>query len=263
MRSLDFTKAIKILKRNLESATSDTHLNTAVTDLTNILVNVRRNCLKLDKTQKRKTKSNENGEYFDYEYCLKRKELQRLGRLLSNHLNNINITYFQAKKQYKSMIKLKKRNFKEEKLNLLASLGNNDTKQKWKIIKSITDGNRNKEDPGMEIDLERWKEYFQKLYNSNHINDNLPKSFSIRGKQNRIDRSDFETMKEILNCPFTKKEILSCRDNLKDSKASGFDMIKNEVLKTCLDGKSFLEALQLLVNKIFNEGKYPTSWKQS
>ena len=38
------------------------------------------------------------------------------------------------------MIKLKKRNFKEEKLNLLASLGNNDIKQKWKIIKSITDG---------------------------------------------------------------------------------------------------------------------------
>ena len=25
--------------------------------------------------------------------------------------------------------------------------------------------------------------------------------------------------------------------------------------------KAFLEALQLLVNKIFNEGKYPTSWK--
>ena len=115
----------------------------------------------------------------------------------------------------------------------------------------------------MEIDLERWKEYFQKLYNSNHINDHLPKSFSIRGKQNRIDRSDFETMEEILNCPFTKNEILSCRDKLKDSKASGFDMIKNEVLKTCLDDKSFLEALQLLVNKIFNEGKYPTSWKQS
>ena len=38
-------------------------------------------------------------------------------------------------------------------------------------------------------------------------------------------------------------------------------MIKNEVLKTCLHDKCFLEALQLLVNKIFNEGKYPTSWK--
>ena len=58
------------------------------------------------------------------------------------------------------MIKLKKRNFKEEKLNLLAILGNNDIKQKWKIIKSITDGDRNKENPARKIDLERWKEYF-------------------------------------------------------------------------------------------------------
>ena len=32
--------------------------------------------------------------------------------------------------------------------------------------------------------------------------------------------TDFETMKEILNCPFTKKEILCCEDKLKNSKAS-------------------------------------------
>ena len=153
LRSHDFTKAIKIPKQNLES---DIHMNTAVTDLTNILVNVSRNCLKLNNTQKRKPKCNKNREYFNYECYLKRKELQRLRRLLSNHPNNINIrnTYFQTKKQYKNIIKLKKRNFKEEKLNLLASLGNNDIKQKWKIIKSITDGDRNKEDPAREIDLE-------------------------------------------------------------------------------------------------------------
>ena len=67
LRSHEFTKAINILEQNLESATSDIHMNTAVTDLTNILVHVSRNCLKLNKTQKRKTKSNKNREYFDYE----------------------------------------------------------------------------------------------------------------------------------------------------------------------------------------------------
>ena len=134
-------------------------------------------------------------------------------------------------------------------------------KQKWKIIKSITNGDRNKEDPAREIDLERWKAYFRKLYNNNQTNNSLSKSFSKGGKQNRIDRTDFETMKEILNCRFTKKELLSCKDKLKNSKASGIDMIKNEILQICLDDKGFLEALQLLVNKIFNEGKYPTAWK--
>ena len=70
------------------------------------------------------------------------------------------------------------KSIKEEKPNLLASLGKNDIKQKWKVIKSITDGDRNKEDPAKEIDSEGWKAYFQKLCNSNQMNDSLPK----RGK---------------------------------------------------------------------------------
>ena len=105
LRSHDFTKAIKILKQNLSQLHQTyIYMNTAVTDLTNILVNVSRNCLKLNKTQKRKTKSNKNREYFDYECYLKRKELQRLGRLFSNHPNNINIrnTYFQTKNNTKT-----------------------------------------------------------------------------------------------------------------------------------------------------------------
>ena len=68
-------------------------------------------------------------------------------------------------------------------------------------------------------------------------------------------------MKQLLNCLFTKKEILACKEKLKSSKASGVDMIKNEVLKTCLDDKGFLKALQSNVNKIFIDDKYPTSWK--
>ena len=69
-------------------------------------------------------------------------------------------------------------------------------------------------------------------------------------------------MKEVLNCPFTKlKVILSCKDKPKNSKASGINMIKNEVLKICLDDKGFFDALRLLMNKIFNEGKYHTSWE--
>ena len=149
------------------------------------------------------------------------------------------------------MIKLKKRNCKEEKLKLLASIGNNDMKLKWKIIKSITDADTNKEDPAKEIDLKRWKDYFQNLYNSNVTNDNLPKSFNYtcKGNQNRIDRADFEKMERFLNCPFTKKEILACKEKLKSSKASVVDMIKNEVFKICLDNKIFLESLQLLLTK--------------
>ena len=54
LRSHDFTKAITILEQNLEPSTSDKLMSTAVTDITNILINVSKNCLKLSKTQKKR-----------------------------------------------------------------------------------------------------------------------------------------------------------------------------------------------------------------
>ena len=109
------------------------------------------------------------------------------------------------------MIKLKKRNSKEEKLKLLSSIGNNNMKQKWKIIKSITDADSNKEDPAKEIDLKRWKDYFQNLYNSSEItfqNDNLPKSFNYKGNQNRIDGADFQKNEKITKLSIYKERNL-------------------------------------------------------
>ena len=38
-------------------------------------------------------------------------------------------------------------------------------------------------------------------------------------------------------------------------------MIKYEVLKICLDNKNFLDALHLLINKMFDKGKYPVQQK--
>ena len=38
-------------------------------------------------------------------------------------------------------------------------------------------------------------------------------------------------------------------------------MIKNEVLKICLDNKNFLDALHLLISEMFDKGKYPVQLK--
>ena len=109
--------------------------------------------------------------------------------------------------------------------------------------------------------MERWKDHLQNLYNNNETIDNLPKSFNDKGNQNRIDMTDFETIKQLLNCLFSKKEILACKEQQKNSKASCVDMIKKEAIEICLDDKSFLEASGLLASEIFNSGKYSTSRK--
>ena len=87
----------------------------------------------------------------------------------------------------------------------------------------------------------------------------LPKQ--INNRKDKIDETIPRKMKEMLNCLFTKQEILSCREELKSPKASGLDMIKNEVIKICLRDNNFLDALQLLIYKIFREGRYPQKHK--
>ena len=44
----------------------------------------------------------------------------------------------------------------------------------------------------------------------------LPKQ--IDNRINKIDETILRKMKEMLNCPFTKHGILSCREKLKSSK---------------------------------------------
>ena len=56
---------------------------------------------------------------------------------------------------------------------------------------------------------------FPKRIQSNETNDNFSKFFSDKGNQNRMDRTDFETVKQLLNCLFTKDEILAYKENLK------------------------------------------------
>ena len=84
------------------------------------------------------------------------------------------------------MIKLKKRSFKENKLRLIGDLGHTDISQKWQILKSFTEGGEIKDDPAQEISLDRWKQYFQELYNNSQVDDNLPKSFSVEESKKKL-----------------------------------------------------------------------------
>ena len=162
-------------------------------------------CLKFkSRSNKKKRKKN---EYFDPDCYSKRKELQRLGKLLSEKPNDINIrhSYFQIKKLYKNMIKLKKRSFKENRLKLIGDLGHTDISQKWQILKSLTEGGEIKDELAQEISLDRWKQYFQELYNNSQVDDNLPKSFSVEKKAKRNWQRGFRDYKTYSKLSIFKK----------------------------------------------------------
>ena len=75
-----------------------------------------------------------NHEYFDSDCYNKRKELQRLANLLEKNPDNLTIrqSYHQTKRLYKIMIKSKKREHKELKLKLIASLKPNEINENGK-----------------------------------------------------------------------------------------------------------------------------------
>ena len=78
-------------------------------------------CLRMVKTEQKKSRKH---EYFDSDCYNKRKEQQRLANLLEKNPDNLTIrqSYHQTKRLYKSMIKSKKREHKELKCKLIASL---------------------------------------------------------------------------------------------------------------------------------------------
>ena len=95
----------------------------------------------------------------------------------------------------------------------IGDLGHTDISQKWQILKSLTEGGEIKDNPAQEISLDRWKQYFQELYNNSQVDDNLPKSFSVDKKQKEIGKGVLETIKLILNCPFSKKKYYLVKKN--------------------------------------------------
>ena len=85
----EFNKPLGNLEQHLLSPNKNDSLNLAVTDLTKILINLSKKCLQFkSRSNKKKRKKN---EYFDSDCYSKRKELQRLGKLLSEKPNDINI----------------------------------------------------------------------------------------------------------------------------------------------------------------------------
>ena len=73
------------------------------------------------------------------------------------------------------------------------------------------------------------------------------------------DLAEYENSDQtcILDYKVTEKEVLSACQKLKNNKASSYDLIRNEMLKTAIP---FI-CKPIIFNIILNSGKFPKSWK--
>ena len=101
VKSSEFLEQVDVIQ-NMLSSTGD--VNNDVENINSLLINVSDRCLKVVKIKKHKKR---NKEYFDTNCYNKRREVQRLAKLVNNSPNNISLrkSYNQTKRMYKLMIK--------------------------------------------------------------------------------------------------------------------------------------------------------------
>ena len=145
--------------------------------------------------QKQK-KTNIKNDCFSSDCYKKRKELQRLAKLMNSKPNDIHIrnSFYQTKRAYEHMIKTRKRNQKEIKLDQLTNLKPTDIKKKCDIIKSIIK-TKNQNDPAEGITLESWKTYFESLGTNGE--ENYPIANSYNQNFLKITPSQMNSLHEI------------------------------------------------------------------
>ena len=153
---------------------SRNNINERVEEMTEILIKVSTKCLKITKNRHKSSKPNQK-KHFGTDCYNMRREVRRLAIILSKspHDTDIRNSYHQIKKQYKQILKVKKRNFKRMALKRLNNLKPFEIKKKWELIKALT-SSKNTNDPAEGISIDRWKIYSEKLSKSEKTHDKPP-----------------------------------------------------------------------------------------
>lgn len=235
---------------------SEDYIEQAANEFFNIIDNAASKCLIFRKTKLKGVRKHKNKKWFDKDLVQKRKSLISKGKLLSKFPWDpiIKGSYYKCYREYNKLRKYKQRKFKQNILDSLDNLRDNNPKSYWNLIKElkedISDG------PENSIQSNVWFSYFHSLnFNSDKFKDRLEE---INKKVKKLEKN--QTFCE-LDFKITIKEILDAVNKLKNNKAAGLDGIPNEILKS--GGSIFAPVLQKLFNLIFCSGTYPRKWSLS
>ena len=155
---------------------------------------------------------------------------------------------------YNRLTKNKQKQFVDSMFTQLDEINKNDPKGYMDLVKSLRDGNFDREIPDdtSSITPQEWFAHFSELLSKNIS------SGTNTEHQNFIEANSSQ-FKTDLDVPFTKYELLKGLKGLKNNKASSFDQISNEMLK--VGGNIIYEPLLKLFNSILRNTVYPSVWK--
>ena len=136
-------------------------------------------------------------------------------------------------------------------LNQLSDMNEKDPKVFWKTLDKVKNLDVKENNP---INMKNWQEYFKSLLNSDDRKNDMTVNQNSEFTPNTHNDCG-------LNKPCSCKEIKIALKSLKNSKAEGIDLIRNEFLKYGSD--IVVLPLVKLFNKVLYSGKFPTVWNIS
>ena len=156
-------------------------------------------------------------------------------------------------KDYNKLVKFRNKQFVDNMFQELDSMEHNNPRGYMELIRAMRDGSFDKStsDDTSAVNPTKWHAHFSNLLAKKVDNNtNL--------EQYIADNIDFHINE--LSEPFTLGELSKGLKGLKNNKASSFDRISNEMLKT--GGRIYQKAFLKLFNAIQTSAFYPTLWKK-
>ena len=158
-------------------------------------------------------------------------------------------------KEYNKLVKLKNKQFVDNMFMELDSMEKCNPRGYMELVKSMRDGGFDKAVPDdtSSIPPSSWHIHFSNL---------LAKKVDpeIQNNLKKLINENIDNFQNELSEPFSTLELSSALKELKNNKASSFDRISNEMLKT--SGKILKNAFLRLFNSIRVSSFYPSLWKK-
>ena len=221
----------------------------AVTEINNVILTAASSSLRPIKKSNRPNRPNK--KWFGGNLVKLRREVAKLGRLMTMFPRDpwFRGNYHRTLKHYRRSCKNQLNQFKRDTLNKLDMLHDSDPGAYWKLVQDLRNGSKKDK----EIDPETFYEHYVRLNTPDH---------GVSKERDDIQ----EMLKHLESIPsFTKldskittEEVSTAICRLKNNKAQGLDMIKNEMIKSgqC----QLLQPLTKVFNLILNAGIYPSAW---
>jgi hypothetical protein len=219
-----------------------------ISELSSLLLDCA-NCdiLTVENDKKPKQNNPRDKPWFDKDCKTTKKKIGTLANQLKRDPGNTKLReslYF-TKRSFRNMIRKKKTMYKQSIIDKMHLTKATDIKQFWKLLNKLDLDNMNTKNAAAEITAREWNNHYTDLLQSatkGAIPDNTAKSGPL----------DYE---------ITIEEMLEATGILKPGKATGIDIINNEMVLEAL--KQYPKAFHKIMNSLLKEGEGVINWLTS